>query len=81
MQKFINLVQAFPRLVDDFAEIVLEKLAQLESKLYIIQKGLSKKKIHFSYPKANNGIWFGDIDNFHRHLKSISLAERKTFAE
>jgi hypothetical protein len=58
-----------------------KRLNQLESRLYVIQNGLSKERIHFSVPGANSGIWFGDIDRFGRHLRSIPLAERKPFAE
>lgn len=58
-----------------------EKLNELVSKLYIIQNGVSKEKIHFSGIEANSGIRFGHVDEFGQHLKSILSAERKPFAE
>ncbi|CAB4147756.1 hypothetical protein UFOVP431_47 [uncultured Caudovirales phage] len=58
-----------------------EKINELTSKLYIIQNNLSKEKIHFSGIEANNGVRFSHIDDFSKHLKSISSAERKPFAE
>jgi hypothetical protein len=63
------------------AEPLREDVRKLESRLYIIQNGITKEQIHFSAPDANGGAWFNIKDDFIDHLRSFPRETRKKFAE
>jgi hypothetical protein len=63
------------------AEPLRKDVRKLESRLYIIQNGITKEQIHFSAPDANGGVSFNTMDNFIDHLRSVPRETRKKLAE